>query len=62
MLQKKIIKVQKVRELPGITKQIKFIKQKRKFSKNRELTRRSPVPGKYSPYLWNDAVMTLSVV
>ncbi len=27
-----------------------------------ELTLRSPVPGKYSPYLWRDTVMTLSVV
>lgn len=26
------------------------------------LTLRSPVPGKYSPYLWKDTVMTRSVV
>lgn len=26
------------------------------------LTLKSPVPGKYSPYLWNDTVMTRSVV
>lgn len=26
------------------------------------LTLRSPVPGKYSPYLWKETVMTLSVV
>ena len=26
------------------------------------LTLKSPVPGKYSPYLWKDTVMTRSVV
>lgn len=26
------------------------------------LTLRSPVPGKYSPYLWNETVITRSVV
>ena len=38
-----------------------YPKFRRNIKMNR-LTLRSPVPGKYSPYLWKETVITLSVV
>jgi len=41
---------------------LKSIVNKMLLSEEARLTLKSPVPGKYSPYLWKESVMTRSVV